>query len=48
MGVKNDILWSEIGPGFGEPGGTPPPKCLGVPPGNAPNATIVYKYDKSC
>ena len=26
MGVKNDILWSEIGSGFGEPGGTPPPR----------------------
>ena len=25
MGVKNDIFWSEIGSGFGEPGGTPPP-----------------------
>ena len=24
-GVENDIFWSEIGPGFGEPGGTPPP-----------------------
>ena len=24
MGVKNDILWSETGPGFGEPGSSPP------------------------
>ena len=49
MGVKNDILWSEIGRGFGEPGGTPPPKIpRSSPPGNAPNATIVYMYDKSC
>ena len=23
-GVKNDIFWSEIGSGFGEPDGTPP------------------------
>ena len=23
--MKNYILWSEIGSGFGEPGGTPPP-----------------------
>ena len=27
-GVENDIFWSEIGPGFGEPGGTPPPRIL--------------------
>ena len=26
MGVKNDIFLSEIGLGFGEPGGTLPPK----------------------
>ena len=26
MGVENDIFWSEIGSGFGEPGGTPAPK----------------------
>ena len=25
-GVKNDIFWSERGSGFGEPGGTPPPR----------------------
>ena len=25
-GVKNAFLWSEIGPGFEEPGGTPPPR----------------------
>ena len=23
--MKNDIFWSEIGSGFGEPSGTPPP-----------------------
>jgi len=23
-GVENEIFWSEIGSGFGEPGGTPP------------------------
>ena len=27
-GVENDIFWSEIGPGVGEPGGTPPPRIL--------------------
>ena len=26
MGVKNDIFLSEIGSGFGEPGGKPPPR----------------------
>ena len=25
-GVENDIFWSEIGSGFGKPGGTPPPR----------------------
>ena len=25
-GVKNYILWSEIGSGFEDPGGTPPPR----------------------
>ena len=24
-GVENGMLWSEIGSGFGQPGGTPPP-----------------------
>ena len=28
MDVENDIFWSEIGSGFGEPGGTPPPRIL--------------------
>ena len=33
-GVENDIVWSEIGPGFGEQGGTPPPRIPPrVPPG---------------
>ena len=40
-GVENDILWSEIGSGFGEPGGTwaahhhqeyPPPRIPPPPP----------------
>ena len=26
MGVKNDIFWSDIWSGLGEPGGTPPPR----------------------
>jgi len=35
-GVGNDISWSEIGSGFGDAGGTPPPKIsrstpLGLP-----------------
>ena len=28
IGVENDIFWSEIGSGFGEPGGTPQPRIL--------------------
>ena len=31
MGVNNDIFWSEIVSGFGEPGGTPP---TGIPRSN--------------
>ena len=31
-GAKNDIIWSEIGSGFGEPGGTPPPRIPRSPP----------------
>ena len=27
-GVKNDIFWSEIGSGIGEPGGPPPPRIF--------------------
>ena len=26
MGMKNGVFWSEIGLGFGERGGTPPPR----------------------
>ena len=32
-GVENYIFWSEIGSGFEEPGGTPPRRIPGVPPG---------------
>ena len=32
MGVNNDIFWSEVGSGFGEPGCTPPPRILRSPP----------------
>jgi len=31
MGVENGIFWSEFGSGFGDAGGTPPPKVQGVP-----------------
>ena len=31
-GVENGIVWSEIGSGFGDAGGTPPQKFQGVPP----------------
>ena len=27
-GAKNDIIWSVMGSGFGEQGGTPPPRIL--------------------
>jgi len=29
MGMGNGIFWSEIGSGFGDAGGTPPPKIPG-------------------
>ena len=32
-GVENAIFWSQIGSGFGEPGGTPPPT---IPRSNPP------------
>ena len=32
--MENDIFWSEIGSGFGEPGGTPPSRIpRSTPPG---------------
>jgi len=31
-GVGNGIFWSEIGSGFGDTGGTPPPKISTKPP----------------
>ena len=34
-GVENAIFWSQIGSGFGEPGGTPPPT---IPRSNPPPA----------
>ena len=34
MGAENDIFWSEIGSGFGKPGGTPPLRIpRNTPPG---------------
>ena len=32
-GVENAMFWSQIGSGFGEPGGTPPPT---IPRSNPP------------
>ena len=36
MGVKNGIFWSEIGSGYGEPGGTLPPRIPGSIPLSPP------------
>ena len=44
IGVENDIFWSEIGSGFGEPGGTSPP---GVPLGShgwEKNQHVLFKW----
>jgi len=48
-GVKNDIFWSEIGSGFGEPGGTPPPRIPRSTPGyHAGNtSSLCYTYEHS-
>ena len=35
--LENCIFWSEIGCGFGEPGGTPVQKFQGVPPSPSPS-----------
>ena len=40
-GVGNGIFWSEIGSGFGNAGGTPPPKFQEVPP--PPRETFIQK-----
>ena len=35
--MKNDIVWSDVGSGFGEPGGTPLQRIPGsTPPGISP------------
>ena len=36
------FFWSEIGSGFGDAGGTPPPKFQGVPPGMLGSVSDVY------
>ena len=40
-GVKNDIFWSQIGSGFGEPGGRPPPRILRSTP--SPGTYLVLR-----
>ena len=38
-GVESDIFWSEIGSGFGKPGGTPQPRIpRNTPPGGGGGA----------
>ena len=38
-GVENDIFWSDIGSGFGELGGTPPPR---IPRSNPPRVEFPF------
>jgi len=40
-GVRNGIFWSEIGSGFGDTGGTPPPK---IPRSTPPWVQISLAY----
>ena len=42
-GVKNEVFWSEIESGFGEPGGTPPPRI----PRSTPRALKAVNYLQS-
>ena len=42
MGVKNGIFWSEIGSGYGEPGGTLPPR---IPRSNPSLPLQGFLYD---
>ena len=42
-GVENDIFWSEIGSGFGEPGGTPLPRIPRSTPHHGPGMTFEIK-----
>ena len=39
--MQNEIFWSEIASGFGEPGGTPPPR---IPRSTPPEAAINLEY----
>ena len=44
-GGENGIFWSEIGSGFGEPGGTPLPRIpRSAPP--PPGSTYIFKRDR--
>ena len=46
-GCENDIFWSEIGSGFGEPGGTPTPiipRNPDPPPPPSPPPDLKYKH----
>ena len=44
-GMKNHIFWSEIGSGFWEPCGTPPPKIWGSTPKRAGAQTYTVKSE---
>ena len=39
-GVGNGIFWSEIGSGFGDAGGTPPPKIPRSTPGGGGTCSV--------
>ena len=45
-GVENDIFWSQIGSGFGEPGGTPPQQFPGVIPPPPPTLFPLAPQEK--
>ena len=45
--VKNNVFWSEIESGFGEPGGTFPPRSTSPPPFLPESFTIVSANYKS-
>ena len=48
-GVENYIVWSEMGSGFGEPGGTPPPRIpRSTPPGSKRTNPAVRSVPYAC
>ena len=46
--VENDIFWSEVGLGFGEPGGTPPPRIRRSTPRGKSRFVVTERGTEYC